>query len=489
MGESGRLRASWLGEPVPSSLHGGMDRGQVIGLDRTSEIAGVEIEAWEGEGGTLLLEPPDPSPPLPPPEIPEKVKPAAIGLPQIGNTPTVLTSGPIPDSELGEDERIVRTLERYQAFKAHLDKWYHGIDHQAVLICLSACVGHLFKGDEPVWVFLLGPSATAKTVTINLLASIPGTYVLGDLTPQTLLSGFDRGKKSSLLHRMGPTPMILFKDFTTLASKRYDDIKQIGTQLREVYDGEFHKDTGTGKSIQWKGKATVVAAGTPAVEHIWTQMRDMGERFMTVRWPRGDGIKQGEAALRQIGFESQIKVDGNKLLLEFLDQGSLTPAEIPDILGEHRDLLYLAELIALVRASASRDSGGAREINNVTQCEGPSRIMKSMAQTARGHATVFRRMKCNAEDIAAARRLGMDTLPDLKRKVFEVIPNDYELDLEDISERSGLPIETCKRACEDMVASGVLKQSGSGTTKYYEFKESFQAVLKGAFPGGRVVKG
>src|SRR5262249_61136327 len=72
-------------------------------------------------------------------------------------------------------------------------------DHGAVLITLAGVVANYADGD-PVWPLLVGPPGSGKTEIVNSITSAPGVWALSSLTPQTLLSGFERkGDPASLL--------------------------------------------------------------------------------------------------------------------------------------------------------------------------------------------------------------------------------------------------------------------------------------------------
>jgi hypothetical protein len=89
-------------------------------------------------------------------------------------------------------------------------------DHGAVHIALAGVVANYADGD-PVWPLLVGPPGSGKTEIINSITSAPGVWALSSLTPQTLLSGFERkGEPASLLLQIGSFGILAFKDLTTV---------------------------------------------------------------------------------------------------------------------------------------------------------------------------------------------------------------------------------------------------------------------------------
>jgi hypothetical protein len=382
-------------------------------------------------------------------------------------------------------DQAALALTRWNALESHIGKWYHDFDYEAFRASLAALACHNFLSESPVWMFIIGPSGTGKTVTISALSSLDNTHIMGDLTAQTFLSAYNKGRGYSMLSTLGGNFTLLFKDFTTFLSKRPDERGAIASQMREIYDGEFYRDTGASKKLEWCGKATVVCATTPAVEKAWTLLRDLGERFVTVRWPRGDGVAQAEKAWEQISNEKEINATLKDLTRKFFDKPTLRGSRIPDVLGKYREIIYLAEMVSRLRASVQRSSDGKREINDIPVAEGPPRLMKAMTQLVRGHATLFRRADPEEADMRIARRIAIDSIPQTRRAVFETIPHDgKDIGVVDIMRVTGLPRTTIDWTLEEMQALGVLEYGTTGHEPYAVFTDTFLELKKKALPNG-----
>jgi hypothetical protein len=74
--------------------------------------------------------------------------------------------------------------------------------------------------------------------------------------------------------------IFLAKDFTSVLSMRREKRGAILGQLREIHDGEFKRDFGTGESKIWKGRVTIVAAVTPVLDQFYAVFSVLGERFL-----------------------------------------------------------------------------------------------------------------------------------------------------------------------------------------------------------------
>jgi Cdc6-like AAA superfamily ATPase len=390
----------------------------------------------------------------------------------------------------------LQALDRWSELINYLNEKFYKPDIEALEVALSVAISHYFKQQESVWLMILGPPSTGKTsVLMGALGALQETYQLDDLTPTTLLSGWSEGKDKqgkrkrdcSLLNNIGiegaRDGILLMADFTCFMSKRVEERQAIAGQLRRVYDGEFDRFTGMGDRLEWKGKVTMMVCGTPAVESAWALMRDLGERFMQVRWDRGDGISQARIAAKQIGSERQIKADIRRMTTDFVDYPTLTPVLThPSAIEE--SVVYLAEIVARCRGHVKRETG-SKEILEVQEPEGPTRAMKALAQVARAHATLFRKADVDQDDFRVSKRLAMDSLPPTRRKILESIANypDGQVGWANLCRLTGVPPTTLTRNAEDLIALGILSVDAQDRVeKTYEFSEEFKEIWQRATP-------
>jgi hypothetical protein len=391
-------------------------------------------------------------------------------------------------------------LSRWEEMTSKLQEWFHNPDTEALRVALSVSISHYFKSDEPVWLMVLGPSGTGKTgVIMTALEKLPYTYQLDDLTPTTLLSGYqDRNEKAnrrkdfSLLKNIGTVDdrsgIILMPDFTCFMSKRDEQRREIAGQLRRVYDGRLDRSCGAADKMTWEGKVTMVVAGTPEVERAWALMRDLGERFMQVRWARGNGVEQATIAMKQIGKEKVIKEMIREMASNFADPRQITNPirQSSEAIGLR--LIHMAEMIAILRGHVKRERFGGTEIIDVPTPEGPTRIAKALAQVARAHGTLFRKPEVDEEDFRVARRMGLDSIPPQRQGVIWTIanydPQDYRIGYAQLVRLTPqVPPGAVLRATEDLEALGVLRiDAADRIEKTYEFTDNFRGLWEKALP-------
>lgn len=171
---------------------------------------------------------------------------------------------------------IVRKFEEFFVLK----------DKGVVPLAMATFVGNrLSTVNAPVWLLLVAESSGGKTEIIDMFSELSNdqyklSYHISDLSPQTFISGMQNGaQETSLLHKINGR-MVFIKDFTTLLQKNKEARREILSQFREIYDGAFNKDFGTGKSVHWKGRIGIIAGLTPPALETMAQYASMGERFV-----------------------------------------------------------------------------------------------------------------------------------------------------------------------------------------------------------------
>ena len=176
-------------------------------------------------------------------------------------------------------------IRRFTELKAEFDKVFLIADEGVLSLIIDTVIANQMDLD-PVWLFLIAPSSGGKSELITALNDIEIggqklIYPISDLTTNTFASGQKKkGKETSLLHKMPPGAIMTFKDFTSMLSKNREARAEILGQLREIYDKEYTKRTGTGDDITWRGKVGAIAGATEIVYDYQEDFSAMGDRFV-----------------------------------------------------------------------------------------------------------------------------------------------------------------------------------------------------------------
>lgn len=361
----------------------------------------------------------------------------------------------------------------WQALHSHLRQWFYRIDTQA-MACNMACVAaHFYRKEPPVWLFVVGPSSSGKTrVGVDSFGGLNYIYPMGDITAKTFISASADYK--GLLTEIGDHGVLTFKDFTTILSKREDERGEIAAQLREIYDGKFNKRTGMGVGVTWQGKITVIAGATNALERAWAIRRELGERFLTVRWPTTSDYAGLRLAASQRGRDPEINKELERLVMEIISNRTLELPKLPTEMVE--TTAAYAQVLARMRGQVYRDR--EKQITDLPVLEDSYRIHKQLLTAIAAHAALWHRTP-EAADLAIARRLSLDSIPMTRRMIFDALRPLAPIHLFEIAKVTKLPDSTVQYHLEDLLALGVTQATiRSSTDTVYTFNDDFLEDLK-----------
>lgn len=353
-------------------------------------------------------------------------------------------------------------MTRWEGLGRFLTTWFHRPDFEAFSVALSVYAAHTYLDErEPVWLFVIGPPGSGKTSIIcKALLGLPAVQSTSDVTPHSFVSGRSAASGgSNLLFKLPMIAkkanetqgMLVFPDFTSMLEMKHETRAETIAVMRHVFDGGYDPQKGM-KTPSWCGKVSVVAACTPALERAWSVKRDLGERFIQVRWPREDGIRTAHMAIRQIGRRDIVKTL-QALTLDFVEPASL-PGTIPTYSDRFIDeLANTVEVVATLRGYVVRDLK-THEIEGA-EYEAPTRLMKAFLQVAMGHAMLYGRDKVGPEDERLAKRLACDSIPLRRLQVMSRIETNGTMITPMIS-GSGLPESSLEYVRDELRALGAI---------------------------------
>ena len=304
-------------------------------------------------------------------------------------------------------------------FAAAFAKYHHDPDIEAARVVYAAVAAHRLKG-APVWPMPIAPPGSGKGVALDNLQGLDKVHFIDELTPKTFLSGHmpdpnqPTEKSASLLHRIGSDGIMVISDFSTILSSQADDRNKIMAQLRRIYDGQFRREYGTAHNLderEWSGRLTVVAAVTPDIDRHRGSVQSLGERFLSVRWPRAGGTEAALAAMNQDIAEKKITL---RALVHELFAGipTLEPT-VPEVI-QHQ-IAALAEFTVRARTDVPRDARQKSVLLYMPEAESATRLSQQLTQLAKGSALLSGRAVVRNEDYHIVRRAAMDSLPPLRR--------------------------------------------------------------------------
>jgi hypothetical protein len=332
---------------------------------------------------------------------------------------------------------------------------------------------------DPVWLMVVGSPGSGKTEVIQSTGGLDEVRGVSALTGTTLLSGKVGSKNAppkSLLHRMDEAgeSMLVLKDFGTILSLHHETRAQVLAALREIYDGEYVRETGMGFTLRWKGRIGFVAGVTPAIELHSSVIGALGERFIYLRLPEVNQKKMSDAALKEddaVGMRRELQ----DAMVEFVESTNLADVPTPtDAVKEH--LSYLARKTAWLRTSVPRDSYGNRDILMRPAREAPTRVAKQFRQMWRAATLIG-----HEDPLAFVRRIGNDsTTPADRVMAVEFMVASGQASTTEIRKHLGLPHTTAKRVCDDLVALGIFNIAEEGVRHDGQITPNVYAIANAA---------
>lgn len=381
------------------------------------------------------------------------------------------SSSQTPDStEVSPGSNDYATLEHQQLAEAQWQRiteqiatWHFKPDLEAVKVILAMEASYRLNTSEHLWLHLIGPSSSGKTsLGIAMLDGLwADHHQLGEITPNTFLSGLTRGKMkgkmNSFLHQIGDRGLIYAPDFTNFLGMDEISVRKVAGQLREIYDGHTSKRAGSMESANdWYGNLGFITAFTPSVEGRWHSHNREGERFLTLRWPGVEAIGDEEedtlgGIMKRLDKHDK-QVELRELVREFLVGGEYEPAEpqqpsskattttssnkserpdapaaptthtltSPGTSAIANRSFKLAKLLGQLRTLPVRSDG--RTVSHVAGIEGPGRAFKQLLKCARAWASLCRRDEVSLDDWRLAERIAIDTIPATRRWLLESLP-------------------------------------------------------------------
>lgn len=290
--------------------------------------------------------------------------------------------------------------------------------YDLVDVALAVIVANRMEGD-PLWLWLVAPPSSGKTEIIRSLSDVPDVFPLSALTAQTFASGFEKkGAETSLLPKIaGKT--VTMKDFGTVLSLHRETRAEILAQLREIYDGQFSKQWGNGKSFDWSGKVGLLAGVTGIIDREYALGSILGERFLMYRVKGAPARILAQRAIAQGAMWEQDQRQALRAIVAaFLE--TLLPVAPPTPQPILEGIAALAEFTARARSAVFFDHY-SKDIDLIPEPEAPGRLAKQFALLARALARVRGEPAVSLATYATVSTVASDTLPATRRVILETV--------------------------------------------------------------------
>lgn len=377
-------------------------------------------------------------------------------------------------------------MNKIQQLEQRFKEVYYIEGSVTYIRALIAIASSAYTSGDPIWLMLIGGSGSGKSEAINILGGIKYCHQVSTLTPNTLLSGAKKmkdGKDPSLLTRLGRNGVILMKDFTTIISMRDDNRRDILAQIREVYDGEFTKETGTGLSLSWRGKLNFIAGSTTSYYEKQKEIDAMGPRFIMYELDelsnsgRIEFLKFAKSNMNDIKSKRQELQDlARECVDEILEH---LPDELPMINERiNENLMYLADFVAIARTPVARDFYG--NILVVHSKELPGRIYSQvyrMGQMFMAIAHMDEREEMDRDEEQLLYRFLLNSIPKQKRDVLYTLFRYKEATTKSVAHLMNIQTDSVKLWLSDLNAYQITERVTSGGKDFWHVNPRYASVL------------
>lgn len=376
----------------------------------------------------------------------------------------------------------------FRVLEDKVNKWLL-IEDKGILRVITATVIANKLPNDPVWLFIVAAPGGSKTELIRGLNKIENIYPISDLTPQTFLSGDKEAKKASLLLRLPFGTIFTYKDFTTVLSMHRDKQQAIISQLREIFDGSYRKEFGTGETKDWEGKIGFIAGVTTVIDRHHEIYSVLGERFVQYRPINPDNIALAKRAIANSGGEGEMREEIQNAMADFI-AGIEIPQKriiVPEWVQDR--VAYLASFVVKARSGIIRESYHTREIEQIPDPELPTRLAKQLI-TLFSALSLMSNGEFTEDDYNLIYKIGLDCIPQKRKLVIQLLINskDY-LETTEVAVAIGYPTNTTRRILEDLSGLKVVDREsrGQGSRDRWKLNEDIRELLKLTTPNNETL--
>lgn len=342
---------------------------------------------------------------------------------------------------------------------------------------------------KPLWLFIAAGSSAGKTALIELFELIPGFTQVDNMTANSLQSGMKRTNKSpSFLDNLSKGAFIVFKDFTSMMSKNPETLADIMGQLRVVYDGSTVKLTGGLRDTQvWKGKVSMLGAGTGVLYSKNDQFAEMGQRMVIYSFdPAGDYDISGFKYDHKNDDSKIIKLEIQCMIRDYVASISVSDdfKNLPDIDRETWfELTDIAHIATKARSPVTRNKYRNNELMDKGFAESYTRMFDQICAAAYGLMLQNPDGQLTPEDKKLLFKLGLDCI-DLKRRAILQALTKFSLGggIEELHEEIKYPKTITENTVEELLVFGLVTKERvpyfNGKKTIYKITPFYRRIME-----------
>jgi hypothetical protein len=315
---------------------------------------------------------------------------------------------------------------------------------------------------NPPWLFIVGPPSGGKSQMLKSLEGCRGMFKIDDLTATTFISGMPNrnGESTSLLERLVPNSILLFKDWTTIISKEGESQSIVIGQMRKIYDGDISKSYGNTKQVNWVGKLSVLAGVTEKIHSSMEMFADMGERFLMFDFAQLDSIQGRKDVGRRAAdnMDDSIAIGEMKpAFTDFIDNLKI-PETLPVVDETTKEqIIDLAEFVTRARTPVLREKyNKEKPIIQVYKPERTPRFIKQVLGLAMG-LQVVNGGPLTDYDRHILSSIALDSIQNIRRLCLKALTEYDQVETAALAVHLGYPTESLKMHLQNLATLNVVE--------------------------------
>ena len=268
-----------------------------------------------------------------------------------------------------------------------------------VLACSCATVLSAKTQGDPIWMFVVGPPSSGKTLLLDAFAECrQATIHRSTLTKTSLVSGRALDEDPSILGIIDKKALII-KDLTMLLMSPVTVLEETFGTLRDAFDDSVHVQFGNGVTRHYENLRFSWLSGVTDIIHGFNKS-DAGERFLKVDIvdPAFNESETIEKALLSLS-EDDFKIHLKAATLGYIDhmwnsgfENNLPPLTRSAI----QKIIAVSQVISYMRTKVKKDREGNIEYR--TRKEQGTRVAKQLAKLTQMLCVVFGKTELTDEE-------------------------------------------------------------------------------------------
>ncbi|MBK9284947.1 MAG: toprim domain-containing protein [Sphingobacteriaceae bacterium] len=354
-----------------------------------------------------------------------------------------------------------------------------------IKICLGTVLSGKILGNDPVWMFIVGPPGYGKTAVLSAFKQADDCYFQSTISRHNLVSGFKTpdGSDPSILGLIGHRCLIL-KDYTEILVKSKPDREEISGILRGAFDGFVERDFGNGVKRRYETNFPMLAGVTDLIKHH--SDAELGERMIrfNLNVDEVDFMQQGEKALVSAITGDEDKNELQQYVAYYLNQEwpitkeALLERSTPEF---RRRVLPLAKITAILRTKVTRHEKGIHReaVSYRPKPESVNRLAIQFQRLALALSFVEETPFITSKVYNLIKRIAFDTVDGFSTEICQFLSKMTQPVTRDvIADTVKVPKASIHFYLEDLELVGALQKSYSTAGIKKVVKYSLSPVLK-----------